>query len=120
MHSSRSYSKNKVLYQMTKAERYSTFGAKIDLLNYIKWHIKYIWEQSTLSDKSNGLTFGFKFACFVGLTCTNEMCRTRIGQNGGMCPGQFLINCSKKQNAIYRESSTAHGEFTSINRSKIG
>ena len=70
MHSSRSYSKIKVPYQMTPEERYTTFRAKIDLQNFIKWHIKYIWQQSTLSDERNGQTTGSKFACFVGLTCT--------------------------------------------------
>ena len=48
------------------------------------------------------------------------MYRSRIGQNGGMYPGQFLKNGWKKQNAIYRESSTAQAEFKSANRSKIG
>ena len=37
-----------------------------------------------------------------------------------MCRGQFLENGWKKQNAIYRDSSTAHAEFKSTNRSKIG
>ena len=37
-----------------------------------------------------------------------------------MCPGQFLKNGWKKQNAIYTESSTAQAEFKSINKSKIG
>ena len=46
--------------------------------------------------------------------------RTRIDQNGGMCPGQFLENGWKKQNAIYRDSSTAQAEFKSTNKSKIG
>ena len=54
-HSSRSYSKIKVPYHMTPVERYSTFRAKTDLLNYIKRHVKYIWEQFPLSGKSNGL-----------------------------------------------------------------
>ena len=49
-----------------------------------------------------------------------EKYRTRIGENGGMCPGQFLENGWKKQNAIYRDSSTAQAEFKSTNRSKIG
>ena len=49
-----------------------------------------------------------------------EKYRTRIGENGGMCPGQFLKNGWKKQNAIYRDSSTAQVEFKSTNRSKIG
>ena len=44
---------------------------------------------------------------------------TRIGQNGGMCPGQFLKNGWKKQNVIYRDSSTAQAEFKSTNKSKI-
>ena len=37
-----------------------------------------------------------------------------------MCRGQFLKNGWKKQNAIYRDSSTAQVEFKSTNRSKIG
>ena len=37
-----------------------------------------------------------------------------------MCRGQFLKNGRKKQNAIYRDSSTAQAEFKSTNRSKIG
>ena len=37
-----------------------------------------------------------------------------------MCRGQFLKNGWKKQNAIYRDSSTAQAEFKSKNRSKIG
>ena len=43
VHSSRSYSKNKVPYQLTPEERYPTFRAKIDLQNFIKWGKKYIW-----------------------------------------------------------------------------
>ena len=37
-----------------------------------------------------------------------------------MCRGQFLKNGWKKQNAIYRDSSTAQAEFKSKDRSKIG
>ena len=37
-----------------------------------------------------------------------------------MCLGQFLENGWKKQNAIYRDSSTAQAEFKSTNRLKIG
>ena len=37
-----------------------------------------------------------------------------------MCPDQFLENGWKKQNAIYRDSSTAQAEFKSTKRSKIG
>ena len=37
-----------------------------------------------------------------------------------MCLGQFLENGWKKQNAIYRDSSTAQVELKSKNRSKIG
>ena len=69
MQSSRSYSKNKVPYQMTPVERYSTIRAKIDLLNYIKRPINYIRGQSLLSDKSNGQTILSKLACFGGLIC---------------------------------------------------
>ena len=41
---------------MTIEERYAIFRAKIDLLNYIKWGVKYIWRQSALSNESNELT----------------------------------------------------------------
>ena len=53
VHSSRSYSENKVPYQITPEERYTTFRAKIDHLNYIKWPVKYIWRQSPLLKESN-------------------------------------------------------------------
>ena len=43
---SRSYSKNKVPYQLTPEERYATFRAKTDLLNYGKRPIKHIWAES--------------------------------------------------------------------------
>ena len=70
VHSSRSYSKINVPYQRTTEERYTTFRAKIDLQNFMKWHIKYIWQQFALSDERSGQTTGSKFVCFVGLTCT--------------------------------------------------
>ena len=106
---------------MTLEERYATFRAKIDLLNYGKRTIKHIWAESSLSGESKEPIRGAKFVIFVGLTCTYLKCtRTRIGKNGGMCPGQFLENGWKEQNAIYRDSSTAHAEFKSTNKSKIG
>ena len=40
--------------------------------------------------------------------------------NDRMCRGQFLEKGGKKQNAIYRDSSTAQAEFKSKKRSKIG
>ena len=49
-----------------------------------------------------------------------ETHRTPKYQNCGMCPGQFLENGWKKQNAIYRDSSTVQAVFKSTNRSKIG
>ena len=52
--------KKKVPYQLTPEEGYSIFGAKIDLLNYIKWGVKYIWQQSALSNESNELTIESK------------------------------------------------------------
>ena len=74
VHSSRSYSKNKVPHHMTPEERYATFRAKTDLLNYIKWHIKYIWGQSPLLNESNELTIQSKIASFHGETCTYTKC----------------------------------------------
>ena len=37
---------------MPPEERYATFRAKIDLLNYQKRRIKHIWEESSLSGES--------------------------------------------------------------------
>ena len=58
--SSRSYIKNKVPYQLTPEEGYAIFRAKIDLLNYIKWGVKYVWRQSALSNESIELTIESK------------------------------------------------------------
>ena len=41
---------------MTPEERYTIFRAKIDLQNFIKWHIKYTWGQSPLLKESNDPT----------------------------------------------------------------
>ena len=41
-------------------------------------------------------------------------------QNDRMCRGQFLKNGWKKQNVIYRDSSTAQAEFKSKISSKVG
>ena len=62
--SSRSSSKNKVPYQMTPEQRYSTFRAKIDLLNYIKWGVKYIWRQFPLQMEFNEPIFEVKVMNF--------------------------------------------------------
>ena len=74
MHSSRSYSKNKVPYQMAPEERYARFRAKTDLLNDIKWPVKYIWGQSPLLNESNEPTIESKTANFDGETCTYTKC----------------------------------------------
>ena len=55
---------------MTPEQRYSTFRAKIDLQNFIKWPVKYIWGQSPLQNESNELTIESKTANFDGVTCT--------------------------------------------------
>ena len=52
----------------------AAFRAKIDLLNYIKRHIKFIWGQSPLSEESNELTIESKNASFDGVTCTYTKC----------------------------------------------
>ena len=74
VHSSRSYRKNNVPNQMTPRRETATFRAKIDLLNYIERHIKYIWGQSPLSDESNELTIESKKASFDGVTFTYTKC----------------------------------------------
>ena len=48
VYSSRSYSKNKVPYQITIEERYIPFRAKIEHLNLWKRYIKYTYSESTL------------------------------------------------------------------------
>ena len=48
VYSSRSYSKNKVPYQITIEERYLPFRAKIEHLNLWKRYIKYTYSESTL------------------------------------------------------------------------
>ena len=74
MHSSRSYSKNNVPYQMTPEERYAIFRAKIDHLKYINWPGNYICRQSPLLKEYNELTFESKIASFDGVTCTYTKC----------------------------------------------
>ena len=64
VHSSRSYSKNKVPYQMTPGQRYSTFRAKIDLLNYIKRGVKCIWGDFPLQMEFNEPIRGVKVKNF--------------------------------------------------------
>ena len=66
---SRSYSKIKVPYQLTPEEGYAIFRAKIDLLNYIKWGVNYIYPQPAISNESNELIIESKWASFSGLTC---------------------------------------------------
>ena len=63
--SSRSYSNYKVPYQMTKKARWPPFRAKIDNLNYIKYHIEYIWGYSPLTEDSKTLTFVGQIRFFV-------------------------------------------------------
>ena len=55
---------------MTPEERYTTFRAKIDLQNFIKCPVKYIWGQSPISTESNELTVQSKIASFVDLICS--------------------------------------------------
>ena len=42
---------------MTPEERYSTFRAKIDHLDYVKLHTKYIWGDSPLTEDFKTLNF---------------------------------------------------------------
>ena len=58
---------------------------------------------------------------FQHLTCRNvKRTSHKEVKNDRMCRGQFLENGWKKQNANYRDSSTAQVEFKSTKRSKIG
>ena len=38
---------------MPKKEKNAICRAKIDHMNYIKWHVKYTWVQSQLLNESN-------------------------------------------------------------------
>ena len=64
VHSSRSYSENKVPYQLTPEERYPTFRAKIDLQNFITWGVKYIWGDLPLQMEFNEPIRGVKVKNF--------------------------------------------------------
>ena len=57
VHSTRRYSNIKVPYQMTKWDKYGSGFAKIDHLDYLKPHTKYIWGDSPLTGDSKTLTF---------------------------------------------------------------
>ena len=77
VHSSRSYSKNKVPYQMTKKHGDLTFRAKFDRLNSVKCYGKYIWGYSPLTEDSKTLTFIPQISCFV----VPKFGSSRIAQN---------------------------------------
>ena len=55
IHSTTSYSKVNVRYQMTKKLEYSGCRAKIRHLHLLKWYKKYIWEHSPYSDEAREL-----------------------------------------------------------------
>ena len=56
VYSTRRYSNIKVPYQMSKLTKYGSCNAKIDHLDYIKLHTKYIWGDSPLTGDSKTLT----------------------------------------------------------------
>ena len=66
MHFSRSYSKNKVPYQVTLEERYTTFRAKIEHLNITKRSIKYTYSESTIDEQFNTLILPPEVTKFKG------------------------------------------------------
>ena len=55
IHSTTSYSKVNVLYQMTKKAEYSGCRAKIRHMHLLKWYKKYIWEHSPYSNEAEEL-----------------------------------------------------------------
>ena len=66
MHSSRSYSKKKVPYQLTLEERCTTFRAKIEHLNITKRYIKYTYSESTLNEQFKTLILSPEVTKFKG------------------------------------------------------
>ena len=67
MHFSRSYSKNKVPYQVPLEERNTTFRAKIEHLNITKRYIKYTYSESTLDEQFKTLILSPEVTKFQAL-----------------------------------------------------
>ena len=57
VHSTRRYSNINVPYQMSKLTQYGSGFAKIDHLDYVKLHTKYIWGDSPLTEDFKTLKF---------------------------------------------------------------
>ena len=91
---------------MTPEQRYITFRAKIDLLNYIKWTVKYLRGQSQLSNKSNELTIESKIASFDEVT---------FGYT--KCTGQELVKM--EVSVLANSSKTAEGNKTPFTRIQV-
>ena len=67
VHFSRSYSKNKVPYQVPLEERNTTFRAKIEHLNITKRYIKYTYSESTLDEQFKTLILSPEVTKFQAL-----------------------------------------------------
>ena len=95
VHSSRSYSKNNVPYQMTLEERYTTFRAKIEQQNLRKRYIKYTYSESTLDGLFKTLNFLTHFKasrCQNGGVDVTRWCQPLLGLKSR---ASLLANFSK-------------------------
>ena len=92
VHSSRSYSKKKVPYQMTMEERYTTSRAKIEHLNHRKWYIKYTYSESAW----NGLFKTLIFQNTVQNFKVTKRCQPLVStSSGAKTRASLLANFSK-------------------------
>ena len=105
VHSSRSYSKNKVPYQITLEERYTTFRAKIDQQNIRKRYIKYTYSESTLDGLFKTLIF---LTHFKASRCQND------GGGGVTRWWQPLLALKSRASLLANFSKTAEQKTTPL------
>ena len=90
VYSSRSYSKNKVPYQMTIEERSITFRAQTEHLNIWKRYIKYIYSESTLDGLFKTLILSPEVTKFKASSWSRMVSTASGAKTEGKFTGQFL------------------------------
>ena len=107
MHFSRSYSKYKAPYQIDLEERYTTFRAKIEHLNFRKRYIKYKYSETTLDRQFKTVIFIPELIKFKASRSDRMLSTASRGKIKGNFTGQFLWNGEPKINALNTVCSTA-------------
>ena len=107
VYSSRSYSKNKVPYQMTREERYTTFRAKIERLNLRKRYIKYTYSETTLHGLLKTLNSVTQFKGSRCQRCQPDGVNRFRRSNRGLVPRPISRKQLNKKNALSTVCSTA-------------